>query len=106
MSPSPEKEQNAEPVAGGVAVVIREGEAHIDLRGLEPPRPLIATLELISRPGAGDTVVATFDRNPVNLFPELAELGWSWTRLPGPGESVSLRLTRKASGERLPGETA
>ena len=50
---------------------------HVDTRGLAPPDPLIAVLWHITQPGQTGPVFAHFDRDPIYLFPELAELGWS-----------------------------
>lgn len=49
---------------------------HVDTRGLPPPDPMIAVLWHISQPGQSGPIIAYFDRNPVSLYPELAERGW------------------------------
>lgn len=87
----------AEPVAGGVAVWFEDGVAQLDVRGLEPPRPMVAVVELIERLGTGDTVVVRFDRDPIHLYPELVERGWTWSRVPSTPDQVRLRLTRETS---------
>lgn len=68
---------------------------HIDVRGMAPPQPLVAILRLVrSMPPA--QIVAHLDRDPVMLYPELAELGWEALPMPGhPGE-VRLLLRRVA----------
>lgn len=68
----------------------REGQTvHIDVRGMVPPQPLVAILRLLrSMPPA--QVVAHLDRDPVMLYPELAELGWE--ALPTPGDAGEVRL--------------
>jgi hypothetical protein len=70
-----------------------QGE-HIDVRGLQPPQPLVAILHLVRALGASATaVVVHHDRDPVMLYPELAELGWSAERLPAEPGELRLRLT-------------
>jgi hypothetical protein len=80
------------------AKVWRTGDGvHIDVRGLERPRPMIAILSLIDGPGHEDAVTAHLDREPVFLYPELTERGWSYGIVPGePGE---VRLVLKKGGD-------
>lgn len=79
----------------GEASVWREhGTAHIDVRGLEPPQPMLAVLRLIERDDVGDTVIVHHEREPMFLYPELAERGWSHAIVPGDPGEVRLRLTR------------
>ena len=60
---------------------------HVDVRGLGPPDPMVAILGHIDRPGQRGPVIVHHDRNPVYLFPELAERGWRAIRVAGePGE--------------------
>ena len=73
-----------------------DGE-HIDVRGLSAPQPLVAIVRLIdAMPDAA--VVAHLDRDPLMLYPELAERGWAAQRVPAPPGEVRLRLTRDANG--------
>ena len=76
-----------------------DGE-HIDVRGLAAPQPLVAIVRLLEeiesarRPGA---VIAHLDRDPLMLYPELAQRGWLAQPLPATaGEAVRLRLVRDA----------
>jgi hypothetical protein len=50
---------------------------HIDVRGLEPPEPMVEILGLIDRGEAGDVLIAHLDREPVFLYPELDDRGWA-----------------------------
>jgi hypothetical protein len=70
-----------------------DGE-HIDVRGLSPPQPLVAIVGLIESIDEARTVVAHLDRDPLMLYPELAERGWAVQRLDAPPGEVRLRLTR------------
>ncbi|OHC75398.1 MAG: hypothetical protein A3G18_05710 [Rhodospirillales bacterium RIFCSPLOWO2_12_FULL_58_28] len=89
---------NLAPVAGGVPVWREDGVVHIDVRGMEPPRPFVAIIELIERPGSGDIVAVRLHRDPVFLYPELTERGWSWERLPACEGEVRLRLVKDRPG--------
>jgi hypothetical protein len=61
----------------GGARVWRTAEAvHVDVRGLEPPEPMVEILGLIDRGEAGDVLIAHLDREPIFLYPELDDRGW------------------------------
>lgn len=51
---------------------------HVDTRGLQPPDPFVAIIWHLEQPGQNGPVTAHLDRNPVYLFPELAERGWHY----------------------------
>ena len=72
-----------------------DGE-HIDVRGLSPPQPLVAIVRLLESIHETRAVVAHLDRDPLMLYPELAERGWVAQRMPAPSGEVRLRLTRDA----------
>ncbi len=68
---------------------------HIDVRGLPPPQPLVAILRLVHSLADGKTpVIVHHDRDPVLLYPELAEIGWSVERMTAPLGEVRLLLRR------------
>jgi hypothetical protein len=50
---------------------------HIDLRGLEPPEPMVAVLQTIESGEVDTALVGYFDREPIFLYPELEDRGWS-----------------------------
>lgn len=82
------------PVADiGAPVWRNAGEVHIDVRGLAAPQPMVSILRLLSVLPPSLPVVVHHEREPVYLFPELAERGWSWTSEPGEPGEVRLRLT-------------
>lgn len=84
-------------MTGPSAIVWRNGdEAHIDVRELPPPEPLVAIVALIEEPGIGDVVIVHHEREPVFLYPELAERGWDHAIIAGEPGEVRLRLTRQA----------
>lgn len=70
-----------------------DGE-HLDVRGLPPPQPLVTVLRLLPELQAmGTSLVMHHDRDPVLLYPELAERGWTAEPLPAPDGEVRLRLS-------------
>ena len=50
---------------------------HMDLRGLEPPEPMIAVLQAIDGGEIETALIAHLDREPIFLYPELDDRGWS-----------------------------
>ncbi len=78
------------------ARVWREGGiAHIDVRGLDPPQPMLAILALLEAPECSATVLVHHEREPHFLYPELAERGWNYEIVPGAPDEVRLALTRR-----------
>jgi hypothetical protein len=69
---------------------------HIDVRGLRAPEPMVAILDLLARPATSDVVIVHHEREPVFLYPELAERGWGHEIISGEPGEVRLRLTRNA----------
>ncbi|MBX3144649.1 MAG: DUF2249 domain-containing protein [Trueperaceae bacterium] len=47
----------------------------LDNRGLEPPMPMIRTLELLDTLAPGDELTIHNDRVPIYLLPQLADAG-------------------------------
>ncbi len=78
------------------AVLGDDGRWHIDVRGLEPPQPLVTIVRVLydRRDEPGAQVVAQLDRDPVMLYPELAERGWMAERLQGEAGEIRLLLRR------------
>lgn len=73
-----------------VPVWEENGILHIDVRGQEPPHPLIAILQLIESREGLQKLIVILDREPVYLFPELHDRGWRWARLDAPKGEVRL----------------
>lgn len=73
---------------------------HIDVRGLDPPGPMVAILRLIDSGEVDAVIIAHLDREPVFLYPELHERGWTHEILPSAGDTpscegeVTLRMVR------------
>ena len=54
-----------------------EDAVHIDVRGLDPPEPMVAILQAIDSGEVDTVLVAHLDREPIFLYPELDDRGWS-----------------------------
>lgn len=54
---------------------------HLDVCGLNPPAPMVEILKLLDGGGIS-TLIAHLDREPIFLYPELDERGWSHEILP------------------------
>lgn len=50
---------------------------HIDVRNLEPPGPMVAILQAIDGGEVDTALIAHLDREPIFLYPELDDRGWS-----------------------------
>ncbi|HZJ08833.1 MAG TPA: DUF2249 domain-containing protein [Trueperaceae bacterium] len=69
-------------------------EAFLDNRGLEPPQPMIRTLEKLDSLDDGDVLTIHNDRVPVYLFPQLLDLGASYTVDEQADGSAVVRITK------------
>ena len=67
---------------------------HIDVRGLPPPEPLVAIVALIESIRDATPVIVHHDRDPVMLYGELAERGWTAERIDTVAGEVRLKLER------------
>ncbi len=73
---------------------------HLDVRSLECPAPMVEVLGLIDRGEAGDVLIVHLDQEPIFLYPELGDRGWTHEMMSeGCGDEacqhgVRLRLTR------------
>lgn len=65
----------------------REGRTlAIDVRGLEPPQPMVRILEAIDGLSAGDRLEILHERRPIFLYPQLEDRGFLHeTSEPAPG---------------------
>jgi uncharacterized protein (DUF2249 family) len=79
-----EGEGEAAPAEGGGAGA--DPVRVIDVRGLEPPQPMVRVLEAVDRLGPGARLEVLHDRRPVFLYPQLDERGFAHeTDEPEPG---------------------
>lgn len=58
-------------------------DIHLDNRGLEPPEPMVRTLEAIYALKKGQRIVGKFDRTPMFLLPKLDDMGYVYEVDPG-----------------------
>ncbi len=96
--------RQAAPGGGALAPRRRWADAdgiHIDVRGLPPPGPLVAILELVASIHDATPVIVHHERDPQLLYPELAELNWTAERIDAPPGEVRLKLV---AAEPRPGE--
>jgi uncharacterized protein (DUF2249 family) len=54
-----------------------DGPRTIDVRGLEPPEPMVRILEAVEGLRAGDAIEVLHERRPMFLYPQLDERGFS-----------------------------
>lgn len=51
---------------------------HLDNRGLEPPQPLVRTVEALYALKPGQRVIGKYDRKPMFLLPKLDDMGYKY----------------------------
>ena len=78
--------------AAGPREWLEDGVAHIDVRALPPPQPLVAILRRVHTLAPHEQLVVHHDREPMLLYPELAEIGWEAQRIAAPAGEVRLLL--------------
>jgi uncharacterized protein (DUF2249 family) len=76
-APQPPARQAAPSVALAATATVN-GVQEIDVRGLEPPEPLVRILDALETLPAGTTLRARTDREPCHLFGEVAQRGFSY----------------------------
>lgn len=69
-------------------------ETFLDNRGLEPPNPMIRTLEALDSMAPGEVLVIHNDRVPVYLLPQLADAGADYQVEEQPDGSARVRITK------------
>jgi uncharacterized protein (DUF2249 family) len=88
------KAERAEPAAGASRT--------IDVRGLEPPQPMVRVLESLDVLPAGGELVVLHERRPMLLYPQLDERGFVHeTDEPAPGV-VRIRIRHADGAARVP----
>lgn len=73
-------EDNHEGSASADSLTDETGESprsiHLDNRGLEPPKPMIRTMDALEKARTGDTITIHNDRVPAFLLEEIKALGY------------------------------
>lgn len=75
-------------------------EVVLDVRGLEPPEPMVRTLEALEDLPTGATLLQVNARVPRFLLPRLEERGFTWEIDEQPDDEVRVRIRRAGAGER------
>ena len=73
---------------------VAEREVVLDVRGLEPPQPMVRTLEALEALPAGATLIQRNDRVPQFLLPILAERGFAYEVDTSSPDAVVVRIRR------------
>ena len=66
----------------------------IDGRALEPPEPLVLTLDALDTLGAQETLLVLLDREPLPLYQTLRASGHTWQTRRGTDGSVEVLIWR------------
>lgn len=74
-------------------------ESTLDNRGLEPPMPMVRTLEALEGMAPGDVLTIHNDRVPVYLLPQLEELGAGYRVEELPDGSARVRIVKRGPDE-------
>jgi uncharacterized protein (DUF2249 family) len=69
---------------------------HIEVRGLAPPAPFVQIIQLIESLKVPSAIVVHHDRDPLPLYDELAQRGWSAERIEGDVGEFRLRLSKNS----------
>lgn len=82
---------------------VTEDGLHLDVRGLSQPQPIDEILGLIDRGEAGNVLIVHLDDEPIVLYPELDDRGWTHEIVsahcddPACNDDVRLKLVRLAA---------
>lgn len=83
----------------GAAEARPAADASLDNRGLEPPMPMVRTLEAYEELRAGGVLRIHNDRVPVYLLPQLEDRGASYRVYEQDDGSAIVDIRRPADGE-------
>jgi hypothetical protein len=76
---------------------------HLDVRSLECPEPMVEILKLLDGGDAGSVVIVHLDQEPVFLYPELDDRGWTHEVIAsGCGEALCAHEVRLKLVRMLP----
>jgi uncharacterized protein (DUF2249 family) len=85
------------PPPGEAPSTAKPASITLDVRGLEPPQPMVLVLDALEGVPAGGELVVFHERRPVFLYPQLDDRGFVHeTDEPKPGV-VRIRIRRPAS---------
>lgn len=93
----------AAPVAGdGTCATATDDTLWLDVRGLQPPEPLMKTLAALDALRAGQTLVQIHNRVPQLLFPLLVERGFACDVDERDPARILVRIWRASGGTTSP----
>jgi uncharacterized protein (DUF2249 family) len=95
-SPSSATEPDAPTVCAACAPHVEPEVSVLDVRGLEPPEPMLRTLAALEQLPPGGTLVQLNVRVPRFLLPRLEELGYEWEVREQSEELVRLLIRRRS----------
>ncbi|WP_026287334.1 DUF2249 domain-containing protein [Gracilibacillus lacisalsi] len=67
----------------------------LDNRGMEPPQPMIRTLNQLETMTVGEVLTIINDRRPMFLYEELDELGFDYVTEPQQDGSFKIMITKR-----------
>lgn len=84
------------PPTGAWHADVMESVVELDVRGLEPPQPLVRILEALGSLTPGTVLKARTDRNPIHLHAVLKERGFNGQTQLVPGEGFLTEIRHAA----------
>jgi uncharacterized protein (DUF2249 family) len=75
-----------------VNTATRKAGPHIENRGLEPPEPMVRIFEGLSQLEPGAELTSRLDREPLLLYPHLAQRGFAYETTAEPDGSYLIRI--------------
>jgi uncharacterized protein (DUF2249 family) len=81
--------------AGSAQQGLEDDVVILDVRGLEPPEPMVLTLEALEKLPRGKTLIQINVRVPQFLLPKLAERGFTWEAREQSADLVRLFIRHK-----------
>ena len=76
-----------------------EGATTLDVRGLEPPHPLVRILEALDELRPGGELVVFHERRPIFLYPQLDERGFTHETDEPTAGVIRIRIRRAESSK-------
>lgn len=89
-APGPVEEARAVPPSSSAAI----GSVHVDVRGLEPPQPLIQILDALAQLPAGAELEVVLDRRPLLLYAQLEARNFVHETTQSEGGAVRIAIRR------------
>jgi len=84
------------PARGRAGQPAEELTVRLDVRGIEPPWPMVRILEALERLAPGGRLEVLHDRRPLFLYPQLDERGFRYTTDEDEGGRVRIAIWRDA----------